>query len=154
MSLGGACVLLIMLLTAADVFARYVLASPIRGAYEFVQTLLAVGMFASLPLVGLRGQHISVRLIESERLGALGRWVDLALLAISAIVFVLLANRLRLLADLVGSNEQTLGAMAIPLDPLYRSMSVLAGLAALVIALMVAPALFMRGCDTEGENSP
>jgi TRAP-type C4-dicarboxylate transport system permease small subunit len=140
-----------MLLTAADVFARYVLASPIRGAYEFVQTLLAVGMFASLPLVGLRGEHISVRLIESERLGTLGRWVDLALLAVSTMVFVFLAHRLWLLADLVGSNEQTLGAMAIPLDPLYRSMSILAGLAALVTALMVAPTRFMRA---EGENSP
>ena len=115
MILGGACVLAIMLLTAADVFARYVIASPIRGTYEFVQALLAVATFAGLPLVGLHGAHISVRLLHSERLGRFGRWVDALFLAVGAVVLFVLMQRIWALADLVGANEQTLGALAIPL---------------------------------------
>ena len=53
-------------------------------------------------------------------------------------------HRLWLLADLVGSNEQTLGAMAIPLDPLYRVLSVLAGISALMLLVFVMPASFMQ----------
>jgi TRAP-type C4-dicarboxylate transport system permease small subunit len=140
MVLGGACVLAIMVLTAADVIARYLIAAPIRGAYEFVQALLAVATFAGLPLVGLRGEHISVRLIGSSRLGRLGRCIDVLFALIAAIVLVVLMQRIWALADLVGTNEQTLGAIAIPLEPLYRLLSVLAGISAVVIVAFVLPA--------------
>jgi TRAP-type C4-dicarboxylate transport system permease small subunit len=144
MILGGACVLAIMLLTAADVVARYLIASPIRGAYEFVQALLAIATFAGLPLVGLRGDHISVRLLNSDTLGRFGRWVDALFVAIGAVVLVVLMQRIWALADLVGANEQTLGALAIPLEPLYRVLSVLAGISASMLLVFVMPAPFMR----------
>lgn len=142
--LAGACALAIMLLTTVDVFARYILAAPIDGAYEAVQALLAIGIFAGLPLAGLRGEHISVRLIETSHIGAVGRWIDAFFTVVMAGVLFVVSLKIWTLANLVGSTQQTLGAYAIPLEPLYRSMSVLGTLAGLFLVLLVLPAQVKR----------
>jgi TRAP-type C4-dicarboxylate transport system permease small subunit len=52
-----------MLLTAVDVFSRYLLSQPIAAALELTETLMAITIFAALPLVSLRGSHITVDLL-------------------------------------------------------------------------------------------
>lgn len=56
--------LLMMLLTFADVMGRYFFGHPIKGAYELTEVLLAFVVFFALPLVTLENGHITVALFD------------------------------------------------------------------------------------------
>lgn len=53
-----------MLLTFIDVIGRYIFNSPVYGAAEIIQMLLAGVIFSALPLVTRRDSHISVELFS------------------------------------------------------------------------------------------
>ncbi|HTO49363.1 MAG TPA: TRAP transporter small permease [Burkholderiales bacterium] len=53
-----------MLLTVADVVARAVFNTPIRGTLEVVELLLAWTFFLALPAVFLRDEHIVVDVVD------------------------------------------------------------------------------------------
>lgn len=56
--------MLLMLLTCADVAARYLFNSPIHGGFELTETMMAALIFAGLPLVTLKGEHVTVDLFD------------------------------------------------------------------------------------------
>ena len=62
--LCAAALVLLIVLTAADVLGRYVFNSPIPGAFEYVRALMGVLIFAGLPLVTARREHLSAALLE------------------------------------------------------------------------------------------
>ena len=53
-----------VLLTCVDVIGRYVLNRPITGAFELDEMSMGALVFASLPLVSLRRQHVTVDLLD------------------------------------------------------------------------------------------
>jgi TRAP-type C4-dicarboxylate transport system permease small subunit len=53
-----------MLLTFADVVARYLLNRPIRGAFEVTELTLLVLIFAGLPLVSHADEHVTMDFID------------------------------------------------------------------------------------------
>src|SRR5882672_9779868 len=55
---------LMMLLTFADVVARYLLNWPIRGAFEITELALLVLIFAGLPLVSHADEHVVMDFID------------------------------------------------------------------------------------------
>ena len=57
--------MLMMLLTTSDVFARYMFNAPIRGAFELTELCLVLLIYAGLPLVSHRESHVVVDLFES-----------------------------------------------------------------------------------------
>lgn len=59
-----AALLLMMLVVVTDVVLRYVLASPLRGAYDLVQITLVVMVFLGLPRLFVDGSHIAIDLID------------------------------------------------------------------------------------------
>ncbi len=56
------CVLI--LVTVLDVFGRYVLNSPLPGAFELVRALMAFVTFAALPLVSARNEHLRAGILD------------------------------------------------------------------------------------------
>ena len=62
----AACVILfaMMALTFVDVVARYLANHSIPGGFEITELLMAVLIFAGLPLVSRRGEHVTVDLID------------------------------------------------------------------------------------------
>ena len=65
--LGLACLLVLAAmigLTCVDVIARYLFNSPVNGAYELTQLLLASLIFLALPLTTAAGEHIEVELLD------------------------------------------------------------------------------------------
>jgi TRAP-type C4-dicarboxylate transport system permease small subunit len=54
----------LMLLTCIDVVGRYFFNKPVTGGFELTEVLLAALIFAGLPLVTLRGDHITVDLFD------------------------------------------------------------------------------------------
>src|SRR5262245_21392491 len=55
---------LTVLLTFADVVARYLLNAPIRGAFEVTELTLLVLIFAGLPLVSHADEHVTMDFID------------------------------------------------------------------------------------------
>lgn len=61
---SSATIMIMMLLTFADVIGRYVFAQPIFGASEIISALLAATIFAGLGITNARDEHIVVELLD------------------------------------------------------------------------------------------
>jgi TRAP-type C4-dicarboxylate transport system permease small subunit len=61
---AGAAILLMMVLTCADVFLRYFFNAPIEGALDLTQMLMVVVVFFALAYCGWTGGHIVVDLLR------------------------------------------------------------------------------------------
>jgi TRAP-type C4-dicarboxylate transport system permease small subunit len=57
--IGGAALILMVLVTFANVIARYVLKKPLIGAVEMTQLLLVVTAFLAIPYTEVRRQHVT-----------------------------------------------------------------------------------------------
>lgn len=55
---------IMMMMTVADVFMRYVFNAPISGTYDLVEICLLVSVYLALPSVLLEGQPIVINLID------------------------------------------------------------------------------------------
>ena len=65
LGLASSAILLgMMLLTFADVVARYLFTRPVRGAFEVTELLLLVLIFAGLPLVSFTNEHAVMDFID------------------------------------------------------------------------------------------
>jgi TRAP-type C4-dicarboxylate transport system permease small subunit len=122
--------------TACDVFLKYVFSRPIIGTYDLVESLLPVVIFHGLPATLLRRQTIVIDLID--------HFVDdrgrRALIAISdAVVFVVL---ILITWALVAPAGQTLAygdrkiELGLPLAVIWGL--VIAGMAGVVLAAMAS----------------
>lgn len=110
------CVLMAMIgLTCVDVVARYLFNSPVNGAYELTQLLLATLIFLALPLTTAAGEHIEVELLDGfksrilKALGALCAGVS------TVIVFAVIALELVEHAEKLQRREQVTDSLQIPL---------------------------------------
>ncbi len=137
--LVAACLLLVMMaLTFIDVIGRYVFSAPLPGAFELTEILLGLVIFAGLPLVTLRGEHVSVDLVTSRLSPPMRNFLARAAAVITLAVLSVLAWRLWVLAlDLTSYGDATV-FLRIPLGPVAAVMAVLAvggALTALIVAV-------------------
>jgi TRAP-type C4-dicarboxylate transport system permease small subunit len=61
--LGGVAVIVIMLVTVADVAMRYLFNSPIKGTLDLTQMAMVVTVFCAIAYAGWTGRHIVVDMI-------------------------------------------------------------------------------------------
>ncbi len=145
-------VALIVLLTFADVFGRYVFASPLRGSVEIIEYAMAMVIFSALPLVTRQRGHISVSLIDNMVKGAAERWKVLLCDSISVIALGLLTWRLWVKGlDDLKSKAATV-VLKMPHAPLSFVLSVLAGLTA-VLMLVLLWRTFTQASTPLGEGA-
>lgn len=133
------CVLMLLIvgLTFVEVFMRYLIASPIRGAEEIIQFAMATMIFAALPLITARRGHVTVSLIEDAVSGGLKRFVDIMVDACSLLAVSLIAWRLFIDAGgRVASSDATV-VLNWPRAPLVYTMAALATITAFVQLAML-----------------
>jgi TRAP-type C4-dicarboxylate transport system permease small subunit len=63
--LASAALIIMMLVTVADVTLRYVFNSPIRGSYELVQVMLVIFVFNGMSTAFLQRRNIVIDLIDN-----------------------------------------------------------------------------------------
>jgi TRAP-type C4-dicarboxylate transport system permease small subunit len=128
------CVLMLLIvgLTFIEVFMRYLLAKPIRGAEEIIQYAMGTMIFAALPLITARRGHVTVSLIEDAVKGGLKRVIDVfvdlcSLAAVSIIAW-------RLFIDAGGRLDSADATVVLnwPRAPLVYVMAALAAITAVV----------------------
>ncbi|MCU0969001.1 MAG: TRAP transporter small permease [Rubrivivax sp.] len=127
-------VALIVVLTFADVFARYLFAAPIRGSLEIVEFSMALLIFMALPLVTRHRGHVTVSLIDNVVRGPARRIKAVLCDALSTVALALMAWRLwaQGLDDLdAGKHSIVLGW---PHAPLTFALAACATLAAMAMA--------------------
>jgi TRAP-type transport system small permease protein len=127
--LGFACALplaLIVVLTFADVFARYLFASPIRGSVEIIEFAMALVIFTALPLVTRRRGHITVSLVDGLLKGRAGHVKRVLCDLLSATALGVLTWRLWLQAGSdVRASTQTI-VLGLPTAPLTYALAAFA----------------------------
>jgi len=64
MLIASAALLMLMIMTFTDVLLRSTINAPIEAATELTRILVAITVFAALPVVSGRGEHIAVDLLD------------------------------------------------------------------------------------------
>lgn len=144
--------LVIVLITFFDVFARYLFSAPIKGSVEMIEFSMALVVFGALPLVTRRRLHVSVSLVDGFFTGV-GRQIKIFVCdLISAAALAILTWRLYAVTlDELDYGSETLVLM-MPFWPLYSAMTLLAGIATLIVLAMGITTLFARDADLEEAN--
>jgi len=133
---AAAVMLCLMLLTCVDVVGRYFLNKPLWGGFELTEMLLAALIFAGLPLVTLRGDHVTVDLFDPITPDWLFRIQHVAACAIGFVCTGYLAWRLWLRAEHMDRAGETTAQLKIKLAWLTYSMSVLMAFTALALLVL------------------
>ena len=125
-----------MVLTFADVVARYLLNHPIRGAFEITELTLLVLIFAGLPLVSHADEHVTMDFID-RLLGPLrGAWIRVMHAVCAAIMFFL-AWQVWIKAGRISGYGDTTDVLRILVGPFVYFMSLMIGLTGAVHAFKV-----------------
>jgi TRAP-type C4-dicarboxylate transport system permease small subunit len=149
--LGGvaaALLFVMMSVTFVDVTGRYVFNSPLPGGYELTQLLMLSLVFAGLPTVTRRGDHITVGLFDNAFRGWVRALRDTTIWLVVAIAAAYLAWRLYLLGGRFSLFGDTTATLRIPLAPIAY-----AGAGAMLLAALSA---FIRLAEawTIGRQEP
>jgi TRAP-type transport system small permease protein len=126
----------IMALTLVDVSGRKLLSTSVPGSLELTELLMVAVIFAGLPLVSLRGEHVVFDsldpLIEKTLRRAQGLVVDLLIAALLLGMAWLMADKA---LQMRGFGDTT-AQLQIPQSPFVFVMSGLLALTALVHLLL------------------
>jgi TRAP-type C4-dicarboxylate transport system permease small subunit len=135
--LAAALMFCLMLLTCVDVVGRYFFNKPVTGGFEMTEMLLAALIFAGLPLVTLRGDHITVDLLDPLVPDRLFRVQHVVATAMGVACAGYLAWRLGLRAAELASRGETTSQLGFPVAWLAWAMSVLMLLTALALVVVM-----------------
>jgi len=129
---------LIVVLTFADVFARYLFSSPIRGSVEIIQFAMALVIFTALPLVTRKREHVTVSLVDGVLRGGARRVQQVLVDAISVFALGVLTWRLWLQGgDDLAADTRTI-VLGMPQAPLTFAMCAFASLATAYMLMLLA----------------
>ena len=149
--LAAALMFCLMLLTCVDVVGRYFFNKPVTGGFEMTEMLLASLIFAGLPLVTLRSEHVMVDLLDPVTPDWLFRIQHLVATAIGVACTSYLAWRLGLRAEELAARGETTSQLGFSIAWLAWAMSLLMAFtaAALVVVMFRSPQRHFPG---EGEG--
>ena len=104
-----------MILTGADVVARYALNAPIKGAFEMIEILLVCLVFLAMPLAMFSNAHVEVELWEPK--STLGNRIRIVLgRTAEFLVFGCLAWQLAEHAERLARYGSVSNSLNIPLN--------------------------------------
>ena len=126
-----------MALTFVDVFARYLFAAPIPGAFEIIQFMMALVIFCALPVVTRKEVHITVGLFEAFMVGRVGWIRRLGVLLFSALVVTLIAYQMWIQGNQMREGQHITGFLEVPVAPIAYAMSVLSWVTLIVLVGMI-----------------
>jgi len=127
------------LLTTVDVAGRYLFNRPLRGAFELTEVLMAALIFAALPLVTLRSEHIAVDLLDAW-LGPKARRLQRSVIQLAcAAVATVLAWVMFMQARQTAVDGLYTDALRVPLSPILYF-----GAAAMLVAALIHLVLACR----------
>jgi TRAP-type C4-dicarboxylate transport system permease small subunit len=140
-TLAMANIVAMVLITVVDVIGRYFLNSPIPGASEIIEFLLAILVFSALPLATVRHEHIVIDLLDFAVQGRRKQMQQVMVHLVSAISLAFIGWRLWVRAAELGAFADVTQFLKLPLAPLAYSMSVMSWVTAVLMMVLFAAAL-------------
>jgi TRAP-type C4-dicarboxylate transport system permease small subunit len=129
---ASALLLLMMLLTFADVVARYLFNRPIRGAFEITELVLLTLVFAGLPLVSHADEHVTMDFIDRLLPPAAQRALVRLVHAACAALMFFLTWQVWLKAGKIAGYGDTTDVLRITVGPFVYFMAMMIALTGLV----------------------
>ena len=129
---ASALLMMMMVLTFADVVARYLINRPIRGGFEITELTLLVLIFAGLPLVSHADEHVTMDFIDRllpPRLRV--PWVRV-MHGICAAIMFFLSWQVWIKATRIASYSDTTEVLSITIGPFVYFMALMIALTGLV----------------------
>ena len=131
--------------TLIDVVGRYVFNAPIGGADEMTVFLMAVGVYAVLPRISHREEHIAVDIVD---LVSPRRWLgprQALLNALGAAFMAMVTWRMSIVAARMDEGNEVTMFLRLPKGPLAYFFSAMCAIAAVLLAWNVVRYLRGRG---------
>lgn len=113
--LGAGVLFALMLLTFVDVAGRYLFDRPVPGGFYWVSVLMALLVFAGLPSVTARDEHLRAGLLDHLFTGRARYWQGPLVLVCMAVGLGVLAWRLWLLGQRFARTNATITTIDVPL---------------------------------------
>ncbi len=149
-ALAAAALFAIMLLTLVDVSGRKLLSHSVPGSLELTELLMVLVIFAALPLVSLRGEHVVFDSLDA----LLPRWLQRVQQAlVDGICLCLLWGLAWLMWEKAGQMMEygdVTAQLKLPLGPFVYLMSLLCGLAGLVHGMLMLRPVAHHHVGVEG----
>lgn len=140
MLLGSATALIlacIMLITCVDVAGRYVLSRPVPGGLEVTELMMGALIFASLPLVTLRNQQVTIDLFEPFIPKFVKPALQVVIQLVGGLCLAVISWRLWVKGGQMLQQGDTTAVLQVTIWPLVYFMSVLAAITAVILLLMI-----------------
>ena len=136
--LAATVLMLLMIVTFIDVTGRYLFSAPLPGAFEMTEIMMAMLIFAGLPLVSRANQHVTVNLIIGLLSPKIRHFQRLITQIIMALVFGVMAWRMWIkAAEMLVQGDET-AYLLIPIAPVAFFMTILLGVSSLIVAIQFA----------------
>ena len=122
----------IMALTFFDVGGRKILSESIPGSLELTELLMVVVIFAALPLVSLRGEHIVFDSLDHYLADSVRKAQRAIMQGLCAVMLLALSYLMWQTGDQFLETGETTAQLKILKAPFMYGMAVLCGLAGLI----------------------
>lgn len=145
--LAGVLLFAIMVLTFVDVMGRYLFSAPLPGAYEITELMLGSLIFAALPLVTVRAEHVTIDLLDPM---VPRPWRGPQRVAVNFLAVVTLAVMSAVVwdqAEKISAAGLYTEALEIPSAPVAYFISVMAGFTSLLLLTTTIRSLLRRRID-------
>jgi TRAP-type transport system small permease protein len=140
-ALAASALFAIMALTLVDVSGRKFISTSVPGSLELTELLMVVVIFAALPLVSLRGEHVVFDSLDPLLPRWLRRMQDAAVDLLCALALAGVAWLMWVKAGQMTEYGDTTSQLKITQGPFVYLMSALCGLTAMIhLLLLAAPA--------------
>ncbi len=139
----------LMAMTCVDVTGRYFFNAPLNGATELTQLMMGVIVFAILPTVCYREEHVSVDLLD---LWMPSRWINPRQFILNGLMAIMLGSvawRVWISADFMVEYGDATEFLGIPYAPITYFIAIMNGAAA--IAFLFNAVRYVHG---KGPMSP
>lgn len=133
--IGQVMLVLMVSITVADVFLRYVLNRPILGSYELTEFMMAILVFASVGYTMTVKGHVVVDLVTTRLPQRAQAFIECITSLIAFILFAIVTWRNVLQAGIVWRRHDVSGELFIPISPFVLFVAL--GIAVLSLVLAV-----------------
>jgi TRAP-type transport system small permease protein len=138
--LAGGALFAIMALTFFDVLGRKILSNSIPGSLEMTEMLMVVVIFAALPLVSERGEHVEFDSLDPYLPAWLRRLQSVVVHLLCGVVLIGLGWLMWRTGGQFLANGETTAQLKVPKAPFVYGMGVLSAATGVMHLLMIGKA--------------
>ncbi len=133
-----------MALTFVDVIGRYVFNSPIVGALELTEFSMAIVIFLGMVLLTSQEGHVTVDLLDRFIPDKIKKIQKSAINLVNLAVMIVICWQLWIKAEDAAEYGDRTEYLFLPLSPLIYFMSIMAGIAGLILFFIMINSLKME----------